>query len=227
MTYTYTFTNTGNVALETVSIADVHQGTGSLSAISPSSVASLAAGDSVTFTATYEITLADFEAGTDIPNIATVSFTPERGTLDPLTADETISIAAPAPSAVLTKTPDVTSGVAEGDTVTYTYNVLNDGDVTLTNLSISDVHSGLGTLSAITPASVASLAIGDDIDFTATYLITQDDIDAASDITNEATLAATPARGTLPVITDDAVVELEPAVPAMTCLLYTSPSPRD
>ena len=216
VTYTYTFTNTGNVALENLSIADDHSGLGTLSEITPSSVASLAAGDSQEFTATYETTLDDFEAGTDIPNTATASFTPERGTLDPLIADASVSIAAPAPSAVLTKTADVTSGVEADDTVTYTYNVINDGDVTLTDVSISDVHSGLGTLSAITPASVASLAIGDDIDFTATYIVTQDDIDAATNITNEATLVATPARGSLPTITDDAVVELDPPLPVMT-----------
>ena len=68
-----------------------------------------------------------------------------------------------------------------------------------------------------------------------------------TDITNTATANATPAGGTYTPITDDAVVTVEAPAPASTltkvasndtdvqvgevitytCLLYTSPSPRD
>jgi len=67
--------------------------------------------------------------------------------------------------------------------------VTNTGDVTLTNVSVSDVHNGAGTLSAITPETV-DLAIGASETFTATYTITQDDVNANVPITNTATLAA-------------------------------------
>ena len=108
-------------------------------------------------------------------------------------------------------------------------------------VSISDVHSGTGTLTAITPASV-DLDPGDIQNFTATYTVTQADVDAGTDITNVATANATPASGNYTPITDDAVVTVEAPAPASTltkvasndtdvqvgdCLLYTSPSPRD
>ena len=111
----------------------------------------------------------------------------------------------------LAKTASDTSDVAAGDVITYSYEVENIGNVTMTAVSISDVHSGTGTLSAITPASVDLVPEGVQI-FTATYTVTQDDIDAGTDITNTATLNGTPARGTYTPV---------------TCLLYTSPSPRD
>jgi uncharacterized repeat protein (TIGR01451 family) len=224
VTYSYVVTNTGNIDLVNLSVSDVHGGMGSLSAISPASLPLLAAGDNATFTASYEITLQDFEDGSNIDNQATLSFTPERGTLAPLTANETISIAGPTPNAVLSKTASPATELTAGAEVTYTYNVENTGDVTLTDLSISDVHQGTGTLSAITPATVPVLAIDDNVDFTATYIVTQEDIDSGVDITNIATLSATSARGTLPVITDDAVITIEAANPLMTLLKTATPA---
>jgi len=64
----------------------------------------------------------------------------------------------------MTKTADMTSDLSVGDIVTYTYSVTNTGNVSLSDLSVSDVHSGAGTLSAVTPATIASLAVGDSVD---------------------------------------------------------------
>lgn len=209
ITYTYLLTNTGNVTLNSVSLSDAHSGQGSLSAISPASVASLDPGDDVTFTATYTVTQDDIDANTDITNTATLSATPARGTLAPVTADETVSIETPAPASTLTKTASDTTDAQEGDVITYTYVLTNTGNVTLDNASLSDSHSGSGALSAITPASVATLAPGDDVTFTATYTVTQDDINAATDITNTATLSATPRAGVLAPVTADETVTVE------------------
>lgn len=78
-------------------------------------------------------------------------------------------------------------------TITYVYTVTNDGDVPISTVGLSDVHSGLGTLGTITYNSltntsgnsvyttgntVDSLYPGDIAYFTATYTITQADIDA-------------------------------------------------
>jgi len=212
ITYTYVFTNSGNVSLNSVSISDVHNGAGTLSAISPASVATVLPGDDVTFTATYEVTQDDIDAGVQITNTATANAKPSGGSFTPPTADEALSLTTPDPEADLTKTPDVSADLAEGDTVTYTYTVENTGNVTLTNLSVSDAHNGSGSLSAITPTSVASLAVGDSVDFTATYIVTQDDIDSGVTITNTATLSATPTQGSLPTETADAAVDVEAAI---------------
>ena len=133
----------------------------------------------------------------------------------------------------MVKTASNTVDVVVGEVVTYTYVVTNTGNVTLTAVSVSDVHSGAGTLGAITPASVASLAVGASVTFTADYTVTQADIDAGDDITNIATMSATPPTGA--PVTDDETVSVESIAPApastltkvASCLLYTSPSPRD
>jgi len=201
ITYTYAVTNTGNVSMTNIMVSDVHSGTGTLGAITPANVSSLAVGETVNFMASYVVTQADIDAGMDITNTATADATPAGGTLTPATADESVTPEGPAPEASMTKTADMTSDLSVGDIVTYTYSVTNTGNVSLSDLSVSDVHSGAGTLSAVTPATIASLAVGDSVDFTATYQVNQADIDAGSDITNTATLSATPAGGTLPATT--------------------------
>ena len=216
ITYTYAVQNTGNVTLTDVTISDVHSGTGSLSAISPASLATLAVGDSASFTATYTVTQDDIDAGANITNTATGNATPAGGTFTPPTDDETVTVDAPTPSLAMTKTPSQTTNAMVGDLITYTYSVTNDGNVTMTDVSVSDVHNGSGTLSAITPASVATLAVGDSVDFSATYTVTQDDIDAGAAITNTATADATPAGGSYTPVTADASVDLETAAPLAT-----------
>jgi len=151
-----------------VSLSDVHSGTGTLSAITPASV-DLDPGDNQTFTATYVVTQADIDAGRDIQNIATSSATPSRGTYAPVSDDETVALMTPTTSATLVKTPSIPADAQFGDIITYSYRVTNTGSVSLSDVSVSDVHSGEGALSAVTPANVASLAPGSFVDFTATY----------------------------------------------------------
>ena len=82
-----------------------------------------------------------------------------------------------------TNTDGITGGV--GDEITYTFTVTNTGLVTLTGVTITD------PLVTIVGGPLASLAPGgvDSTTFTATYTITQTDIDNGS-ITNTATASA-------------------------------------
>jgi len=225
VTYTYLVTNTGNITLNNVSISDAHGGTQPLGAITPANVAAVAPGATASFTADYVITQADIDAGTAVSNTATLNATPASGTLAPQTATEEINFEAPAPLAEMTKTASDTTNVAAGDVLTYTYEVINTGNVTLTNLSLADNHSGTGALGAITPATFASLPVGQTATFTANYTVTQADVDAGADITNIATLTATPARGTLTEITADEAVDVADAAPELTMVkTATQPS---
>ena len=213
---TYVVTNTGNVTLTSVSVSDVHSGTGTLGAITPASVASLAVGDSVTFTADYTVTQADIDAGDDITNVATMSATPPTGA--PVTDDETVSVEsiAPAPASTLTKLASNDTDVQVGEVITYTYTFTNTGNVSLSDVSITDVHGGSGTLGAISPASVASVAVGEIVTFTADYTVTQADVDAGAAITNTATTSATPAGGTYVPVSADESISPDAAAPAST-----------
>ena len=64
-----------------------------------------------------------------------------------------------------------------GSTVTYSYVVTNTGNVTLTNVTITDPLSGLSAL-VCDPTGTVNLAPGDELKCTATYTTDQGDIDA-------------------------------------------------
>ena len=121
-----------------VSVSDVHGGTGTLGAISPANVATVAPGGTATFTADYTVTQADIDAGAAITNTATTSATPAGGTYVPVTATESISPEAAAPSLSFDKRALVTSFTTVGDILTYEYDVENTGNVTISALAVTD-----------------------------------------------------------------------------------------
>ena len=63
VTWTYVLTNSGNVSLSAVSLADALPGVGAPEYVWTTPVGELAPGDSVTATATYTLTQADIDAG--------------------------------------------------------------------------------------------------------------------------------------------------------------------
>ena len=87
LTYSFTVTNTGNVTLTGVTVADP------TATMSGGPIASLAPGavDSTTFTATYVVTSADVAAGQSV-NTATVSGTPPSGPDETASDDETVTV---------------------------------------------------------------------------------------------------------------------------------------
>ena len=137
----------------------------------------------------------------------------------------------PEPELTIAKVADVTTNVAVGDTVTYTYTVENTGNVDVADVTVTDAHSGDGTLSAITIDMLANtstnssddgadndvdvLAPGDSVTFEATYTVTQADIDAAADITNTATATGDPLVGDLTDPTATETVDVEDIAPAL------------
>ena len=83
------------------------------------------------------------------------------------------------------------NGVDVGDVITYTYVATNSGNVTLTNVSIAETQAdftGTGTLPSPAYASGGSdqdsdsatddLAVGESVTWTATYALTQADVNA-------------------------------------------------
>ncbi|MBT6681448.1 MAG: DUF11 domain-containing protein, partial [Chloroflexi bacterium] len=197
LTYEFAVTNTGNVTLTDVTVDDPLPG---LSVVSPASVASLAPGASTIFSATYSVTQDDVDAG-QIDNTATTSGTPPSGPDVTDTDPETVPVPQN-PVIELVKSlasnadEDASGTVSLGDTLTYEFVVTNTGNVTLTDVTVADPLPGL---SVVSPASVASLAVGASTTFSATYPVTQDDVDAGQ-IDNTATASGTPPIG--PDVTD-------------------------
>jgi hypothetical protein len=95
------------------------------------------------------------------------------------------------PSIALVKTSSVSGTGILGDVITYTFSVKNTGDVTLTNIVVTDPMVGL----TITGSPIASLVSGATSSVaTGTYTITQADVDAGG-VTNSAIASAQDPNG--------------------------------
>lgn len=203
--YSYTVQNTGNVPVNGVSITDAGPtfnglaGTGTMSAVSPLT-ASIAVGASQVFTASYELSQQDVDnAGgilNGIANTASASGASVGGvpaTSNNSTAQTTISRDA---NITVVKTASATSNVPAGVTVTYTYRVTNTGNQTISNIALIDSHNGNGVPPVPAGESLVvdsgntgdssdtgadgiwdNLAPGDVVEFTASYIVIQADVD--------------------------------------------------
>ncbi|NND10852.1 MAG: DUF11 domain-containing protein, partial [Flavobacteriaceae bacterium] len=90
------------------------------------------------------------------------------------TNDPTVTTITPAPEFTLTKSASVGGDGLPGDVITYTFTVENTGNLTIDNVTIDDVLTG----SAAVPVVPSTLAPGESGVLTATYTITQADVDA-------------------------------------------------
>jgi len=94
------------------------------------------------------------------------------------------------PALTITKSASPSSYNAVGQPITYTYTVTNSGNVDLTGLQLTDDHvTGSITLQN-SGKTVTSLSPGDQATGTATYQITQSNLDFGS-VTNTATVKCT------------------------------------
>ena len=67
-----------------------------------------------------------------------------------------------------------------GDQIEYGFKITNDGNVTLTSVDLKDALAGLGLDPAVTCGGKTTLLPGESTTCTATYTITQADIDAGT-----------------------------------------------
>ncbi|UJP64576.1 DUF7507 domain-containing protein [Mongoliitalea daihaiensis] len=209
ITYTFTVTNTGNVTLTNVVVNDplVDVTGGPITALAPGQV------DATTFTAVYTLTQADIN-NTSFRNEATV--TADFGGAQVEATDEDIQPYETTSRIRITKTADKTSNVEAGDVITYTYVVRNAGTVTVNEINVTDDHPGLGQLTELVTADARDgVEPGQTVTFTATYLVTQEDIDRGTPITNVATATGTCVLGCELVATDDETIILIASNPSI------------
>jgi uncharacterized repeat protein (TIGR01451 family) len=200
ITYTFVVTNTGNVTLHAVAVNDPMVG----AVTCPTT--SLVPGASTTCTKTYTVTQADVDAGV-VNNSASVSGTPPTGAPVTNTATTTTAITR-SPAVTLKKTAGTASGNTAGATVPYTFLVTNTGNVTVSSVGVTDAKVGTVT------CPVSSLAPGVATTCTATYTLTQADVDAGK-VVNSATASATPPSGVPVTATDSVTAPIAPA-PSVT-----------
>ncbi len=198
--YTFVVTNTGNVTLDPVSVADPIIG----QVECPESL--LAPEATTTCQATYTLNQADVDAG-HFANTATVSGTPPIGG-DVTATDDTDTTILAAPAIGLEKLAALQpNGNSAGDLIDYTFVVTNTGNVTLDPVSVDDPLVG----AVVCPETV--LAPDQTTQCSATYALTQADVDAGT-VHNDATALGTPPIGDDVTATDftDTSIESLPAV---------------
>ena len=195
VTYTITVTapETNNVTISNLLLADALEGVtcGQLSATS------LAPGASATAKCAYTVTQADVDAGTGITNTVTVTGTDPAGVEVSNNDSVTVSTEDAAAELTLTKAADKNEGLKAGDIITYTVTVENTGNVTVTNIDLTDTMMP----EAVKPAAFALTPQADPVVVTYTYEVTQADVDAGSKV-NTASVSGTDPSGD-PVKPDD------------------------
>src|SRR5262249_22575438 len=194
--YTYRVENTGNVTLNPVVVTDPMPG---LSAID-CPLTSLAPGEHQVCIASYTTTQADVDRGF-VANVGTATGTAPDGTSVVDTDDENVPLVQ-APAIAIVKEPSIAEFSAAGTLITYTYIVVNNGNVTLDPVVVTDPLPGLSAISC----DATSLAPNDVATCTATYTTTQNDVDAGF-VTNIGTATGTTPAGTDVIDTSTVTVD--------------------
>src|SRR5690606_20013723 len=147
-------------------------------------------------TATYTVTADDVNAG-NVHNSATAEGTPPSTPTNPnpppvvTPPDEIDTPVAQEPGIEITKSVTSTGPYTEGDVISYQFLVENTGDVTLTNVSVTDELPGLSAISYAWPGADGVLLAGESVTATATYTVTAADVDAGN-VHNSAIAGGTP-----------------------------------
>ncbi len=195
ITYTITLTNTGSISITGITVSDPLLTSISCTPGSGPNPSDMAPAAVTTCTGTYSVTQADFDTNGggdgDIDNTATV--TANGGLSETASAAVTLNTNT---DLTIAKSADDTTQVVVGQVITYTYVVTNNGNLTITDVFINDTHNGSGpapvpsnetltidntplgdTIDGSTDGSWDTLAPGDAVSFTATYAVTQSDVD--------------------------------------------------
>ena len=219
LSYIYTVANIGNVTLNSLPvITDDRIANVTCDPLPPGG---LLPSQTLECRGTDVVDQTDVDAGFVTNNATATAANDYGGAPLTATASETIE-ATVTPDVSISKVPSVTTDVTVGTEVTYTYTVQNPGNVTLTDITLVDFHtsaSGLRQLPISDGGIVPVLQPGEEAVLTATYTITQADIDSGNAVRNSVSLTSTlPGGGAGPTDIARARVDLAPSAPAMTAI---------
>ncbi|NCT70393.1 MAG: DUF11 domain-containing protein [Xanthomonadaceae bacterium] len=189
--YQFLVTNTGNVILSAIGVNDTQ-----LDAPAVCASTTLQPGANTTCTGVHTVTAAEVAVG-NVHNSATVSGqppTPPGGPTAPTITSppsEVDTATEQLPAMTLVKSVSSTGPYRAGSTIAYQFDVENTGNVTLTNVSVTDAMVGLSPLTYAWPGVAGQLQPGEKVVANATYSVTPDDV-LAGQVRNSATAAGQP-----------------------------------
>ena len=203
--YTFTITNTGNVSLSEVVLSDPALALFTLESGDDNSDSKLDVTETWIYTGTYSVTQADVDAGL-VNNQATVTAKDTAGDIVEDLSGTTID------NDDITETPLCQeTGIAlvkeaefvdtngdncadVGETIDYTFTITNTGNVSLSEVVLSDPALALFTLESGDDNSDSKLDVTETWIYTGTYSVTQADVDAGL-VNNQATVTAKDTAG--------------------------------
>ncbi len=194
--YKITVTNDGNLTLKDIVVKDEMTGL-------DEKITSLAPGAIKEFTTSHTVVEADMLAG-GVVNEATATAKSEDPDNPEVPADDkTFSPTDPVSPHVsiekeATSKSKLSVGYETGETVKYTITVLNDGNLTLHNLKVTDSLTGDEWI-------IEELAIGVEKTFNVSYKVTEKDAKQGT-IKNTATISGDPDDPAMPPIETDTVI---------------------
>ncbi len=180
--YQFTASNTGNTTLTGLVIQDPLPGLTDVTYVWPGAPGVLLPGQSATATADYVVTQADVDGLVGVTNTATVTATDPNG--DEVTDEDTVTVDTPIDAGIrIVKSATIVGtafggAVSAGDEVRYRFVTTNFGEVTLHDVQISDPLPGLTALVFTWPGAEGTLAAGESVVATASYVLTQADVNA-------------------------------------------------
>jgi len=222
VSYSFVLENTGNVSLSSPTVSDALCDSPPVLQSGDDGDGILAATETFVFSCTNTLDVTDINTGNDVENTATGTGTPPVGSglPDPMAVANSVAVIEQQSSISFIKTAGVPttafgdpSRTDEGDTITYTFDVTNTGNVTLTAIDVTDpLITGApnnGTITCPVPFDLASNVTGQ---CTAIYTLTQEDIDAGT-LMNEATVTGNPPVPVIPLPSamSSAMVPIDPA----------------
>lgn len=193
ITYTINVTNTGNVQLNNVVVSDENNFTGDIIPLRSAgstyneadgtwTIAKLGVGVTVTIRYRYVVTDEDM-LNLQLTNIAKGTIPPSDNIPEIEKPSNEVDVPLVERSVAIVKSADKNS-VYEGDTITYTLHIVNDGTVDLDNLTVTDESNALGILVPVISEdygyengvfTIAHLAVGESVDIQYRYTVVQND----------------------------------------------------
>ncbi len=214
--YSIEVSNSGNQTLTGITLndtlADGSTGTVSGPAADTGTSNALDVGETWVYTLTYNVTQGEIDAGVPLVNTVSVTSTETGTTAQTDSAQTGIAVS---PAMEVEKVVDLASINAPG-TLSYVISLRNTGNVTLNNVQASDVmpDGSVGVVAGpLNDTGITNaLDVGEQWDFTASYSVTQADIDATSDLVNEVNFTSDETGPA--VVTDTAITQVvsEPAM---------------
>ena len=203
ITYTYTIVNSGNITLAgPFTVNDDKQGT-----LTNCATGSLAPLETTTCTDTYAVTQADLDFGS-ITNNATVTGNSITSPADSVTVN-----VFPNPSIQVIKSSTAANITAANQVVPYSFVVTNEGDITLTGVTVSDPNCATAPAYQNGDSNADSkLDLSESWTYTCSRTVTQAEMDAGGNLSNTVTADSTESSSytdTLDIpITQNPVIEI-------------------